>query len=98
MRHLAILVVAASVLGLANAQTSVPRLDETGHRGEIARKMKAKAAAQFDAADADKDGKLSKTEAATISDYYASIFEKNDANKDGFLSWEEFVGHNRWPK
>lgn len=98
MRHLAILVLAATVLGLANAQTSVPRLDETGHRGEIARQMKTKAAAQFDAADANKDGKLSKAEAATISDYHANNFEKYDTNKDGFLSWEEFVGHNRWPK
>lgn len=97
MRYLAILAMAAA-LSVANAQTIVPRLDETGSRGDVARKMKAKSAALFDAADANKDGKLSKPEAATISDYYANSFEKRDTNKDGFLSWEEFVGHNRWPK
>lgn len=97
MRYLAILAMAAA-LSVANAQTMVPRLDETGSRGDVARKMKAKSAALFDAADADKDGKLSKLEAATISEYYANSFEKHDTNKDGFLSWEEFVGHKRWPK
>ena len=97
MRHLAIFLVAAA-LSVANAQTIVPRLDETGSRGDIARKMKAKSAALFDAADANKDGKLSKVETGTISEYYANNFEKYDTNKDGFLSWEEFVGHNRWPK
>jgi hypothetical protein len=80
------------------AQTIVPRLNEEGHRGEIARKMKDKSAAQFDRADANKDGRLSKEEVATVSNYYATNFEKHDTNKDGFLSWEEFVGHNRWPK
>jgi EF hand len=98
MRHLAIFLALTAVLGIANAQTIVPRLDETGSRGDIARKMKAKSAVQFDAADANKDGKLSKAELATVSDYYVSNFEKLDTNKDGFLSWEEFVGHSRWPK
>lgn len=82
----------------AGAQTIVPRLNEEGHRGEIARKMKEKSAAQFDRADANKDGRLSKEEVATVSNYYAANFEKHDTNKDNFLSWEEFVGHDRWPK
>ena len=82
----------------AHAQTIVPRLNEEGSRGDIARKMKEKSAAQFDRADTNKDGKLSKEEVATVSNYYATNFEKHDTNKDSFLSWEEFVGHNRWPK
>ena len=100
MRHLVLLIAAAAALGAvtANAQTIVPRLDDSGKRGEIARKMKAKSAAEFDTADTNKDGKLSKDEVAKISDYLANNFEKRDKDKDGFLSWEEFVGHNRWPK
>jgi Ca2+-binding EF-hand superfamily protein len=98
MRHFALLIVAAAALSAASAQTIVPRLDEAGHRGELARQMKAKSAALFDAADVNKDGKLSKEEVAKVSDYLASNFEKRDADKDGFLNWEEFVGHNRWPK
>jgi len=98
MRHLAFSVAAVMAMAVADARTIVPELDESGTRGEIARKMKARSAAQFDAADADKDGKLSKVEVATISNYYANNFEKHDADKDGFLSWEEFVGHDRWRK
>lgn len=98
MRHFVLFMTAAAALSVAYAQTTVPRLDESGHRGEIARAMKAKSAAEFDAADTNKDGKLSKEEVAKISKYLADNFEKKDADKDGFLSWEEFVGHNRWPK
>ena len=98
MRHLALFLAAAAALNVASAQTTVPRLDEAGHRGELARQMKAKAAAEFDAADTNKDGKLSKEEASKVSDYFKNNFDKRDTDKDGFLSWEEFVGHKRWPK
>lgn len=98
MRHLALLITAAAALSVAHAQTIVPRLDETGPRGEIARKAKARSAAEFDAADVNKDGKLSRDEVAKVSSYFADNFEKHDTDKDGFLSWEEFVGHSRWPK
>ncbi len=84
--------------GSAAGQTIVPKLDEEGRRGEMARKIKEKSAAQFDQADADKDGKLTKEEVATVSAFKAENFEKHDLDKDGFLSWEEFVGHKRWPK
>ena len=98
MRHLALLIAAAAALGAAHAQTTVPRLDDAGKRGEIARQMKAKSATEFDTADANKDGKLSKEEVAKVSDYLAGNFQKHDKDKDGFLSWQEFVGHDRWPK
>jgi Ca2+-binding EF-hand superfamily protein len=84
--------------GLLAAQTIVPKLDEDGRRSEVARMIKEKSVAEFDKADVNKDGKLSKEEVATVSNYFANNFEKYDLNKDGFLSWEEFVGHNRWPK
>ncbi len=82
----------------AEAQTIVPSLDEPGRRGEMARKMKEKSAAQFDAADANKDGLLTREEVTTHSRYMGENFVKHDKDKDGKLSWEEFIGHNRWPK
>ena len=98
MRISAAILTTALAAGAADAQTIVPRLDEPGTKGDIARKMKEKSAAQFDAADTNKDGRLSREEVAKISDFYANNFDKHDKDKDGFLSWEEFVGHNRWPK
>lgn len=98
MRTLALLLTTVLAIGNAGAQTIVPRLDEPGTKGDIARKMKEKSAAQFDTADTNKDSRLSKEEVSKISDFYANNFEKHDKDKDGFLSWEEFVGHNRWPK
>lgn len=82
----------------ALAQSIVPALDQQGRKADVARMMKEKSAARFDAADQDKDGKLSKEEVARHSRYMAENFDKLDADKDGLLSWEEFVGHNRWPK
>lgn len=87
-----------AVSGLANAQTLVPSLDEPGRKGEVARNIKNKAVAQFDAADENKDGKLSREEVAKHIRAMADSFDKRDADKDGQLSWEEFLGHNRWPK
>ncbi len=100
MRTLAVLLTMSLAIGSASAsaQTIVPRLDEPGTKGDIARKMKEKSAGQFDTADTNKDARLSKEEVSKISDFYANNFEKHDKDKDGFLSWEEFVGHNRWPK
>jgi hypothetical protein len=82
-------------LGLA--QTIVPKLDQQGRKGEVAREAKEKAEARFKAADANGDDKLSPEEVASHQ-YLAENFGTLDKNKDGFLSWEEYVGHNRWPR
>lgn len=82
----------------ASAQKSlVPNLDEGGRRGEIARINAEKARNRFAAADADKDDRLTKPEVAGNA-YLNENFDKLDKDKDGFLSWEEFVGHNRWSR
>lgn len=80
------------------AQTMVPKLDQEGRKGDVARLARQKAVERFTAADTDKDGKLSQEEAAKDSTYLAEKFSERDTNHDGFLSWEEYVGHNRWEK
>ena len=47
----------------ASAQTVVPKLDQEGRKGDIARMVHDKAAAQFDTADGDKDNRLTREEA-----------------------------------
>lgn len=99
MQYLAFAFLVSCVLSVPlYAQTMVPSLDEPGHKGDLARAAKQRSATQFDAADEDKDGKLSRVEVAKSSRYLTENFDKLDRDKDGFLSWEEFLGHNRWPK
>lgn len=76
----------------------VPELDEENRRGEIARIAEKKAEAKFDAADVNKDNRLSQEELAGPSPYIAENFKQYDKDGDGFLSWEEYVGHNRWKR
>jgi hypothetical protein len=75
----------------------VPKLDEEGRRGDIARINAEKARNRYAALDADKDDRLSKAEVAGAP-YLSENFDKHDKDKDGFLGWEEYVGHNRWPR
>lgn len=95
---------AAALLALAMlplvslAQTRIPSLDQQDHRGEVGRYAHQKAVERFDGIDTDKDGRLSRDEIATRSAYMRDNFDRSDANHDGFLSWEEFVGHDRWKK
>jgi Ca2+-binding EF-hand superfamily protein len=85
-------------LGVASARTLVPKLDEEGRKGDVARMIKEKTAAQFDAADGNKDGKLSREEVARQFPHMSENFDRRDIDKDGFLGWEEFVGHDRWKR
>ena len=100
MRALIIGLVAASLLLpiSAAAQTNIPSLEQSDRRGEIGRAAQKKAVERFDAADTDKDGKLSREEVTAHSEYMAGQFAELDKDGDGFLSWEEFIGHNRWKK
>lgn len=99
MRHIAVLATAlCGAIGFAQAQTIVPRLDDSGRKGEVARTLKEKTQAQFESVDENKDDKLSREEVTKHFRYMAENFDKRDTDKDGFLNWEEFVGHNRWPK
>ena len=96
--RLLLLTLLLSSMGPASAQTTIPALDQDGRKGDMARRAKDQAVAKFNAADGDKDGKLSREEVEKAFPYMAENFTKLDKDGDGFLSWEEFVGHNRWPK
>lgn len=99
MKHAAafLLVAVFAMAGSARAQTIVPKLDQQGRKGDVAREAKEKAEARFKAADTNGDDKLSREEVADRA-YLAERFDELDKNKDGFLNWEEYVGHNRWPR
>ena len=84
--------------GSIEAQTMVPKLDQEGRRGEVARLAKQRAMEKFDLADENKDGKLSRQELEKHYPYLAESFAQRDKDRDGFLSWEEYIGHDRWPR
>lgn len=93
----AVLALALSAPALARRDKSlIPETDDDGRRGEIARAAQEKAGKRFQAADANQDKKLSREEVGAHYHYMADNFERHDTNGDGFLSWEEFVGHDRW--
>ena len=100
--RLTVVLLLSSLALAAHAQRGqksiIPDLDESGRRGDIARAAEQKAEAKFDAADTNHDGKLSPEEVAGPMPYIAENFKQYDKNGDGFLSWEEFVGHDRWKR
>lgn len=96
--HAALATALCALAGAAAAQTIVPKADDPGHKGEVARLAQEKARAKFAAIDENKDDRLAREEVARHFRYLAENFDKHDADKDGFLSWEEYVGHNRWPR
>lgn len=98
MKAASLLFILITAAGWSHAQTAVPKLDQDGRKGDMARLAFKQAQEKFDAADVDKDGKLSADETAKAMPYVAENFPKRDKDKDGFLSWEEYVGHNRWKK
>ncbi|HYD60416.1 MAG TPA: EF-hand domain-containing protein [Noviherbaspirillum sp.] len=98
MKAVSLLFVLIAAIGMAHAQTIVPKLDQEGRKGDMARLAHKQAQDKFNAADADKDNRISPEEASKTLPYVAEHFERYDKDKDGFLTWEEFVGHNRWKK
>lgn len=82
----------------ARDESVIPKLDQEGRKGEVARMAQQKASEHFDAGDEDKDGFISKDEAGRHFSYIAGNFERYDKNRDGKLSWEEFIGHKKWKR
>jgi Ca2+-binding EF-hand superfamily protein len=98
MKASSLLFVLLGVVGWTHAQSIIPPLDQSGRKGDMARLAHKQAMEKFDAADANKDGKLSREEVAPTAPYMAENFPRYDKDGDGFLSWEEFIGHNKWKK
>lgn len=98
IRRRPVLLLACLLAQGAIAQTMVPKLDQSGRKGDVARLAKQKAQERFAALDQDQDERLSRPEVERESAYLAEKFPVRDLNSDGYLSWEEFVGHNRWEK
>jgi len=98
MKSASLLFVLLAIAGLARAQSVVPKLDQDGRKGDMARLAHKQAQDKFNGADANKDERVSKEEASATLPYVAEHFDRYDKDKDGLLTWEEFVGHNRWKK
>lgn len=81
-----------------NSKSTTPDLDEASRKGEMARLAQKASSDKFDAADEDKNDLLSRAEVAKHFPYFDQNFERLDKNKDGVLSWEEFVGHDKWKR
>ena len=81
-----------------STKSVTPELDEASRKGEMARLAQKQSADRFEAADEDKNDMLSRAEAAKHFPFFEQNFERYDKNKDGVLSWEEFVGHNKWKR
>lgn len=79
-------------------KSTIPEPGETSRKGDMARLAQQKSEERFDAADDNKDGQLSRAEVARHLPFFDANFARYDKNSDGFLSWNEFVGHAQWSR
>ena len=79
-------------------KSMVPEPGEVSRKGDMARMAQKKSEERFDAADDDKDGFLSRAEVARHLPYFDANFERYDKDGNGLLSWDEFVGHDKWKR
>lgn len=98
--HFALLASALTLPPLVaqSQKTGVPTLDDQSRKGDMARLAQKKVNDDFNLADEDNSGDLARAEVAKHFPFRAQNFERYDKNKDGTLSWEEFVGHDRWKR
>lgn len=95
---LAALALASPAVLAQRTKSVVPDLDAEGIKGDMARAAQKKANERFDKADADHDGLITREEATAALPYIAEHFEQYDKSKDNKLSWEEFIGHDKWKR
>jgi len=88
----------ASAAHAQRTKSIVPDLDAEGHKGDMARAAQKKANERFSKTDENNNGTLDKAEVAKHLPYVAESFEKYDKDGDGKLTWEEFIGHDKWKR
>ena len=94
-----VFLIVLSSVSLAQRQKSiVPELDAEGHKGDMARAAQKKANDRFDKGDENKNGFLEKEEVVKHFPYIAENFAKYDKDDNGKLTWEEFLGHDKWKR
>ena len=75
----------------------VPDINAKGYRGDIARKILAKSTDLFLKADMNQDNLISVEEAGQHLPHVSKDFSRYDKNKDDGISWQELLGHDKWP-
>lgn len=75
----------------------VPSINEQGQRGKIARRMMENATALFLKADINRDNLISVEEAGQFFPHVSQDFSRYDKNQDNGVSWQELLGHDKWP-
>ncbi len=91
-------VLVANPVAAQSQKSGVPSLDDQSRKGDMARLAQKKVNDDFNLADEDNSGDLSRPEVAKHFPFREQNFERYDKNKDAKLSWEEFVGHDRWKR
>ena len=79
-------------------KSTIPDLDDSNRKGDMARLAQKKSQEKFEAADEDKNDVLSRAEVNKHFPFIDQNFERYDKNKDSVLSWEEYVGHDKWKR
>lgn len=80
------------------AKSIIPDINAEGRRGEIARMMMRKSTRQFLRADINQDYQISHEEADEHLPFISKEFGRYDHDNNGSVSWQEFLGHDEWPR
>jgi Ca2+-binding EF-hand superfamily protein len=83
---------------LGQSQSGGAERDAASRKDEMARLAQRKSTERFEAADEDHNGMLSRPEVAKHFPFFDQNFARYDKNQDGLLDWQEFVGHDKWPR
>lgn len=97
----AFLLISHTSIVAAQGQTRnsiIPDINAKGVRGDIARRMMKKSEHKFLKADKNHNYLISVEEAGQNLIHISKNFSRYDKNKDGSISWQELLGHDKWPE
>ena len=96
-----ILLMSGSAIGQTQpggASSIIPDMNDQGRRGDVARIMMEQAEDRFLRADLNRDYLISPEEARQELGHIGNNFSRYDKNRDGSVSWQEMLGHSKWPQ